>query len=80
MGFDGLISASSSGSSQNILLQDLCIVFQNALFVSTVHGGANVKKIGFDYQKNNIYLYSRLRDGNGCAARTVEPECLMPSK
>lgn len=38
MGFDGLISASSSGSSQNILLQDLYIVFQNALFVSTVHG------------------------------------------
>ena len=28
MGFDGLISASSSGSSQNILLQDLYIVFQ----------------------------------------------------
>ena len=26
------------------------------------------------------YLYSRLRDGNGCAARTMEPECLMPSK
>ena len=26
------------------------------------------------------YLYSRLRDGNGCAARTKEPECLMPSK
>ena len=26
------------------------------------------------------YLYSRLRDGNGCAAQTVEPECLMPSK
>ena len=30
--------------------------------------------------KKNSYLYSRLRDGNGCAARTVEPECLMPSK
>ena len=28
----------------------------------------------------NSYLYSRLRDGNGCAARTMEPECLMPSK
>ena len=26
------------------------------------------------------YLYSRLRDGNGCATRTMEPECLMPSK
>ena len=26
------------------------------------------------------YLYSRLRDGNGCVARTMEPECLMPSK
>ena len=26
------------------------------------------------------YLYSRLRDGDGCAARTMEPECLMPSK
>ena len=26
------------------------------------------------------YLYSRLRDGNGCAARTMEAECLMPFK
>ena len=26
------------------------------------------------------YLYSRLRDGNGSAARTMEPECLIPSK
>ena len=26
------------------------------------------------------YLYSRLRDGNGCAAGTMEPECLMLSK
>ena len=26
------------------------------------------------------YLYSRQRDGNRCAARTVEPECLMQSK
>ena len=26
------------------------------------------------------YLHSRLRDRNGCAARTVEPEYLMPSK
>ena len=31
-------------------------------------------------EKNCSYLYSRLRDGNGCAARTMEPECLMPSK
>ena len=30
--------------------------------------------------KYDSYLYSRLRDGNGCAARTMEPECLMPSK
>ena len=31
-------------------------------------------------KKQGSYLYSRLRDGNGCTARTVEPECLMPSK
>ena len=43
-------------------------------------GGANVQKIGFDYQDNNSYLYSRLRGANGCAARTMEPECLLPSK
>ena len=40
----------------------------------------------FDFWCNNklmkifSYLYSQLRDGNGCAAWTVEPECLMPSK
>ena len=28
----------------------------------------------------NSYLYSRLRDRNGRAARIVEPKCLMPSK
>ena len=32
------------------------------------------------YKSYISYLYSRLRDGNGCAARTMEPECLMPSK
>ena len=36
--------------------------------------------INFNFQKFRSYLYSRLRDGNGCAAQTMEPECLMPSK
>ena len=41
-----------------------------------VHSPHRLKWAKFD----NSYLYSRLRDGNGYAARTVEPECLMPSK
>ena len=43
----------------------------------------NYKRLVFEKEKGpvvqglscNSYLYSRLRDGNGCAARTMEPEC-----
>ena len=54
-------------------------------FMMSVFSTANEGQ-GFDLHMNNIqknycsYLYSRLRDGIGCAARTVEPEYLMPSK
>ena len=41
---------------------------------------ARGEAIATEGEKNCSYLYSRLRDGNGCAARTMEPECLMPSK
>ena len=49
--------------------------------------GLMIHVTAMPYKKSPIYvkrlfsyLYSRLRDGNGCAARTMEPECLMPSK
>ena len=55
-----------------------------------LHGKKGVEKrplnkllsegLGLSKDSNYSYLYSRLRDGNGCAARTKEPECLMPSK
>ena len=52
------------------------------------HGGSWVQipsgtRIFFSESSSKLissYLYSRPRDGNGCAARTKEPECLMPSK
>ena len=62
MGFDGLISASSSGSSQNILLQDLYIVFQ--CFVC-VHCSWNLPA----YSSPKPMLSGTLRsdDGDVCA-------------
>ena len=49
--------------------------------VRILNSGVNsAKMFNSGFKKANSYLCSRLRDGNGCAARTMEPEFLMPSK